>query len=229
MEEISQVLVVVCLVAILVIALFAIACARFPFHVTIRGIMGCGPTGNTKDLVIDTLNILHYLGMKPSDKSIRRTIEKTIPIIRKKYPGRIMYVVKDRDAGHIKDETKKMYESLAKKHMITIASVEKYKEQPNAKDLADHKKNKHHAAQGRDDYYALYLATKFNCWVLTNDKFKDAEDFKKNLIPFRAHEYHYHKKDPDQVFIKPKAENTRLTRIRRIQPKHLGIEAPTSC
>ena len=220
-----EIICLLCIIAIIFTATFAICMTSCAHRTSISG--GGYPSGNKNDLIVDTLNILHYIGLKPNDKSIRRTIEKTLPIIREKYSGHIFYVVKDRDTAFISEETKSMYEELANKHKITIASVEKYKKQPNADDLVADKKNKDHAAKGRDDFYTLFLANKYNCWVLTNDRYVDAGDFKRNLIPFHVYVYTYFKKRPEHVIIEPKGERLKLSKTRRIKPAIIGIYPPS--
>ena len=220
-----EIICLIFIIAIILAATFAACITSCKHSISISG--GGYPRGNQDDLIVDTLNILHYIGLKPNDKSIRRTIEKTLPIIRKKYSGHIFYVVKDRDTAFTSEETKAMYEELAKEHKITIASVEKYKTQPNANDLVADKKNKDHAAKGRDDFYTLFLANKYNCWVLTNDRYVDAGDFKRNLIPFHVYEYTYFKKRPDHVIIEPKGERLKLSKTRRIKPGIIGIFPPS--
>lgn len=128
-----------------------------------------GGTKNTT-IVVDTLNVSHTLFGKID-------IESTIKHVCDMYKGRIMFVIKDKNLGS--DCENPNFSVLCKKYKCYIYYTKKYY------DI----NFKHHSANGRDDFYCLYLANKFNCPILSNDKFRDFREFAKSVEKFQIIEY----------------------------------------
>jgi len=181
----------------------------------------------SKDIVVDTLNLLYHIGLKPSTSAIKETIEQTTPIIKQKYSG-ITFVIKDKDTFVVNNKNQKthndkiaMYKQLAKDQKITIASVEQYVKKPKQDKILIKSVEDDHVFQGRDDYYAVYLAKKYKCKVLTNDNYSDAKDFKA-IPPFHVYEYNYYQKQPQHIIINPIADNSKKY-VKKVRPSTLGI------
>lgn len=179
----------------------------------------------SKDIVVDTLNLLYHIGLKPSKSSIRQTIEQLTPIIKQKYSG-ITFVIKDKDTLVIDDKNRKihdkLYKQLAKDQKITIASVEQYVKKPKQDNILLKSVEDDHVFQGRDDYYAVYLAKKYKCKILTNDNYSDAKDFKA-ILPFHVYEYNYYQKHPQHIIINPIADDPKKY-VKKVRPHTIGIK-----
>jgi hypothetical protein len=128
-----------------------------------------GGSKNTT-IVVDTLNISHALFNKID-------IEATIKHVCNMYKGRIMFVVKDRNLDN--NDKNPDFLALCKKYKCYIYYTKKYYDV----------NFKNHAANGRDDFYCLYLANKFDCPILSNDKFRDFREFAKSVEKFQIIEY----------------------------------------
>ena len=126
--------------------------------------------GSRDTIVVDTLNISHYLFGKIN-------IEDTIQHVCNKYKGRIMFVIKDRNLEN--KEKNPNYSLLCKKYKCYIYYTKKYHD-INFKD---------HSSNGRDDLYCIYLANKYDCPILSNDKFRDFREFAKSVKKFQIIEY----------------------------------------
>ena len=152
----------------LIIIVFVIIIVLFCIIFNSKTVINGGSRSIT--LVVDTLNISHALFNKID-------IESTIQYICDKYKGRIMFVIKDRNL----ETTEKIpdYLSLCKKFKCYIYYTKKYHD-INFKD---------HSANGRDDFYCIYLANKYGCPILSNDKFRDFREFAKCVKKFQIIEY----------------------------------------
>ena len=155
-------------------------------------------------IVVDTLNMVYYLhpGLKkPTPEIIAAAINESSKKLAQKFPGRIMYVIKDRDSIFNDEETDMFYKSLVESNNVYIYSTERYKDPPksSASDAG-------HAAKGRDDFFTAILADRYRCKVLTNDRLKDFAQFRASIKPFYVKEYLFWKKTTTMEFINPMAE-----------------------
>lgn len=130
-------------------------------------------------LVIDTLNISHMLYGKVD-------IENTIKHVCEKYKGRIMFVVKDRNSGGCGENLQKL--------------SEKYKCYIYYTKIFAKLNNREHSGNSRDDFYCVYLANKFDCPILSNDKMRDFREFAKNVEKFEIIEYSPFKKPIKNIY-----------------------------
>lgn len=174
----------------------------------------------SKNIVVDTLNLTHWLQRRAPLKmvetcTILAAIERTAPIIRRSYPGRIIYVTKDRETPATKERAERLralYQATARRCGVYVNVVERL---PNEKDDDAHdgahdgaprrRRGKSHAALGRDDFYLIMLAWKYNSPVLSRDRFRDLADMKAGLDPFHVYIYSPVKTLPERDFVNPAA------------------------
>jgi hypothetical protein len=158
-------------------------------------------------IIVDTLNLTHWIHTTAkrqaaiTTKLIISTIDKTAAILRKKYTGRVMYVVKDRESALNDASVRVAYSEAATRNEVYIYCVERYEDPPAG--TSDDPKA--HSARGRDDLYMAVLARKWKCPVLTEDRFRDFDEFRRNVEPFRVYEFAYWRALPEQDFVRPEA------------------------
>ena len=72
------------------------------------------------DIVIDTLNLVSFLMNGPANtqEKIIAGISYAIPILKQKYPGRLMFVLKDANSRFNTSEIRDSYKELAHKFKI---------------------------------------------------------------------------------------------------------------
>lgn len=152
----------------------------------------------SENIIIDTLNLTHWFTKKKhiNTSDIIRTIDKTAPIIKQQYPGRVIYVIKTRDKNSHSNHSP--LKNAAHRNNIFINVVEK---------LDDNSLYSHnHTSLGRDDFYIIMLAWKYKCPVLSKDKYHDLKEMKSgNLAPFHVYKYSYLKKFVERDFVNPSA------------------------
>ena len=170
----------------------------------------------SENIVVDTLNLTHWYLQGPKRLhlcNIVGAIEDTAPLLRERYPGRIVYVTKDRDRAMSDSEAalaRSIYQATAKKLGVHIHVVEKgdapLKPGP-------------HSAQGRDDFYLAMLAKKYKCAVMSFDRFRDLATMKRGeLAPFRVYSFSPVGRQ-ERDFVTPSApELGRLPRPARVEP-----------
>lgn len=203
-------------------ALLLIICvllAAVVAHAAMRGVLGGAARRPAvskpppQHIVVDTLNLAHWLfttrknPVQMSTATIVDTVAKTAGIIRKQFPGRVMYVVKDRESSLSDPETRKAYAAAARDHSVYIEAVEQYEDPPGGD---QRRRRESHAARGRDDMYAAILAKKYKCSVLTEDRFRDFDQFRKDIMPFLVYEYSFYKDLPDKDYVNPQSGAYRL-------------------
>lgn len=165
------------------------------------------PRRPRRHVVVDTLNILHVLGHRPSAATIVATIDAVAPVLRADaaeggpaqggYIGRVMFVVKDRDTERNTEATRALYDDVARRNRVTVYVVEQYKRLPcpAAVDapgaLQAGFRSPRHSARGRDDFYAAILAERWDAPVLTADRFRDFKEWRRTLAPFYVDEYSF--------------------------------------
>lgn len=165
------------------------------------------------NLVVDTLNLVYSVtGSGPSLCTILETIEATAPQLRRRYPGRLVYVLKGRSSeAAVPAATRNAYQAAAKRNGVHINLVEK---SPVAKEGPTGS----HAALGRDDFYLVMLARKYRCPVLTRDRFRDLSEMKTDLPPFYVRAWDATGRET-RDFVTPTApELRRLPRPTRVDP-----------
>lgn len=157
-------------------------------------------------VVVDTLNLTHWMHTTSdkraniTTKTIIKTIEETAPAIRAQYPGRIMYVVKDRESVLNDPDMRVAYAEAATAHNVYIYVVERYEEPPNSSTKAAT-----HSSRGRDDLYMAILARRWKCSVLTEDRFRDFDKFREEVEPFHVYEFAFWRTLPEREYVRPDA------------------------
>lgn len=148
-------------------------------------------------IVVDTINLTHYLENSIDIDGFKKTITQATKKLNKHYTDRIIFVLKDRNMHNIPDENKKQLEELANKLRITIVITEQYLGTKHAPDP------KTHSSFSRDDFYMCVLANKYKCSILTSDKLRDFREFNKTINEFIVYEYNYFSA-PKIDFMNPK-------------------------
>jgi len=174
----------------------------------------------SENLVVDTLNLTHWLKRRAPLKRVETcdilaAIEKTAPILRRSYPGRIIYVTKDRETRAAKVDAERLralYQATARRCKVYVNVVERLPGEEDEPDTRRHRKGKPHAALGRDDFYLIMLAWKYSCPVLSRDRFRDLADMKADLNPFHVYSYSPVKLLPERDFVNPAAAEFRKLR-----------------
>lgn len=184
----------------------------------------------SKSLVVDTLNLAHWArrrGPRPARVGIceaLNTIDESAPLLRKRFPDRLVYVVKERESARTKEQCEReraLYQAAARRANVRIDVVEQLPDESPGTPRA--KNREPHAARGRDDFYALMVAWRLNCGVLSKDRFRDLEDMKGGDLPsFHVYRYSPFSSSPGRDFVKPSAaEFRRLRRPRLYSPEEL--------
>jgi hypothetical protein len=177
-------------------------------------------------VVVDTLNLVHWMHatsktpVQISTPLIVQTIAQTAASIRKKYPDRIMYVVKDRESVLNDPATRKAYADAARDNSVFIYAVERYEEPLRTA------RGNSHSKQGRDDFYAALLAKQYRCTVLTEDKFRDFDQFRQDVDPFHVYIYSFFKDLPDKDYVNPQSGAYRTLRKPRTTQYLEVLERP---
>lgn len=188
-------------------------------------VLGGAVPKKSPHVVVDTLNLTHHLAVKQpkhlTTEQIVGTIDTTAAKLRAEFPGRVMYVVKDRENA-LNDTTQRLaYHEAAVRNSVFIYVVERYEVPPNTSTKG---KSKAHSARGRDDMYMAILARKHRCKVLTGDKFRDFDEWRKEVEPFHVDEYTYWRDLPERDYVKPLSPAYRaLKRPFTITPDALGF------
>jgi hypothetical protein len=170
----------------------------------------------SKHIVIDTLNLTHSLlrGKKINATQILRAITDTAPVLIEKYPGRVMYVIKDQTSIHLTPETRLRIKASAVLNKVYIYIAEQYINPPSGVKISSS-----HSAGGRDDFFMAILASKWRCSILTDDKLKDFADFRSTIQPFYVVEYNYWQHTAKKEYIRPESVGyIRLQRPHLVNP-----------
>lgn len=180
-------------------------------------------------VVVDTLNLTHHMQKQKSKtaktkvdtSSIIGTIDRTAKRLRELFEGRVMYVLKDRDAALLSAGVREQYAECAKRNGVYVASVERYADPPVLH--TDSVASDSHAAKGRDDFYMAVLAARWQCPVLTEDRLRDFAEFRK-IEPFHVVEFSYWSDKPESDYIIPSsASYSGLRKPRTIRYASLGL------
>jgi len=186
-------------------------------------------------LVVDALNLTHWA--RPGDPGrplttcdVIETIDATAPLLKKRYPGRIMYVSKDRESELNDERVRAVYDSAARRNGVHVYLVERY--DPAAAPRGHAEKKGLHSEQGRDDFLMGLLAWRHRCPVLSRDRFRDFDALKHSVGPFLAIEYTPHRElavpAKKQQYNPAAAEFSGVRRPRRVGPRETlpGLALP---
>jgi hypothetical protein len=218
----SLLLVVVALLCLVVAALVLAAGGHAP--VLFRG----GAPPPSPHIVVDALNLARGDG-----GDLAAVVAATASPLRERWPGRVMYVTKDRDTARGGKNRHAEYAALAAEHRVYIYSVEQYEDPPaSSAEVAAAVAAAEHASRGRDDYYMAVLASRWKCPVLTADRLRDFAAFRTSIPPFQVYEFSFARALPERDFVRPGAAPVRrprtLTPARVLGPAvaaKLGLES----
>ncbi len=137
-----------------------------------------------KHIVIDGLNLLyhHYAPIDPLKgernpfPKIKSMMASIVPRLKKKFPGNIMFVFKNKQGIPFNNFQKEEYQRLADKFKVYIYICQ---------DVQSVYKS--HASQGIDDFYASILARLYQCRILSYDKYKDFDQFMRDIGNFQVY------------------------------------------
>lgn len=210
LSAILLVLVVICLI------LAALCWAAEARGVALKAIAGGAPRRPRLDpaksphLVVDTLNLAHwYMDVETlTPELIAQTISATAPALKLRHPGRVMYVLKDRESCFNNDRIREIYRKVAVENAVYIMVAERYPDPPagGAKPSAEH------SSRGRDDFFMSLLAHNYRCPVVTGDRLKDFDQFRKTIPPFHTIEYAFWRAAPYREYIRPDSPTYRRLR-----------------
>jgi len=161
---------------------------------------GPAPSPN---LVVDTLNLTHWLrgGAEPlTPAAIVGAIDATAPALKRRYTGRLMYVLKDRESQFDDDSARDLYRQAAERNGVYVSVASRYADPPAE---SERPAAPEHSSKGRDDFYMSILAARYRCAVLTADKLRDFERFRATVPPFRVVEFAYWRRLPAQDYVRP--------------------------
>ena len=187
---------------IILIILIVIIIQRIYINTNIINING-GAKIIKGNIVVDVLNLTNYLYDKVEPNLIIKAIKKSTKILKNTYTDRIMFVLKDRDFNNTEIID---FEKLAKDLQIYIFLTKKY----------DDTVFDTHSSLGRDDFYCIYLANKFNCAILTNDNLRDYKQLPKEVDKFKIIEFNYYKPFPIKDYINPYGMRLKSPKIIKI-------------
>lgn len=161
-------------------------------------------------IVVDTLNLTHWL-LRPDSLTpavIVSAIDKTAPTLKLRHPGRVMYVLKDRESQFNDEAAREAYREAAVRNGIYVYVVERYPDPP-----AGVKPSAEHSSRARDDFFTALLAFRWRCAVLTEDRLRDFDRFRATVSPFHVYEFAFWREQPHRDFIRP--ESPAYARLRR--------------
>ncbi len=186
-------------------------------------------------VVVDTLNLTHWWRRRPgaappegplSTEEIVAAVDATAAELKRRHPGRVMYVVKDRESQLNDAEIRRVYDAAAKRNRIYLYAVERYADPP-ASGVPDAALAEH-SARGRDDFFIALLAARWKCAVLTEDRLRDFPRFRATIRPFHVYEYAFWRALPDRVFVRPEAAaHARLRKPRAVRYAEYFGDSPT--
>ena len=153
-------------------------------------------------IVVDTLNLTHWLnpGAAMSPKLIAETVDRTAPELVRRHSGRVMYVLKDRESQFNDEAAREVYRQAADRNKVYVYVAEKYVDPPKGVSHSDE-----HSARGRDDFFVSLLAHRWRCAVLTEDRLRDFDQFRKTIQPFHVYEFAFWRTAPLREFVRPEA------------------------
>ncbi len=176
------------------------------------------------NLVVDTLNLAHWLaGEALNPERIVAAIDRTAAALKARHPGRVMYVLKDRDSEFNDAAAHALYHEAARRNGVYVIVAEQYRDPPRGPAAS-----RAHSARGRDDFLMAVLAAKWRCPVLTEDRLRDFAEFRATLQPFHTYEFAYWRALPHQESYRPDSRAyARLRKPFAVRYADYGIEPAT--
>jgi hypothetical protein len=189
---------------------------------------GPGPDpAASPNVVVDTLNLTHWLmgrdeppahghagsGAKMDLAHIVAAIDRTAPALKARHPGRVMYVLKDRDSQFNDEAAHAAYQAAAERNSVYVVVAEQYRDPPRGNAVATD-----HSARGRDDFLVAVLAAQWRCAALTEDRLRDFDKFRATLQPFHTYEFAFWRALPHREFYRPESRSyARLKKPRMVR------------
>lgn len=196
---------------VIIILIILVILSKYTSTVVLGGAIVRNKNVAPKEIIVDTLNLTHWLHTGELGKKVPLTIDHIVatidtsaPILKQKYPGRIMYVVKDRESTLNTEEIRSKLQNAAKRNDVHVYVVERYEKESS-------RKSAHvHSAFGRDDLYMGFLARGCRCPVLTEDRFRDFDTLRRDVNPFHVTKFMFWKEgSPEKDYINPLSANFR--------------------
>ena len=191
-------------------------------------------------VVVDTLNLTHWLrggkgGNAPLTRDeVIRAIDQTAPTLKRQHPGRVMYVLKDRESQFNDEAVRAAYGEAAVRNGVYLYDVERYPDPP-----AGSRPTAEHSGRARDDFFMALLAAKWRCAVLTEDRLRDFDRFRASVSPFHVYVFAFWQDYPTRDTFgpirrpirgsgSPGSSATRRTwpRKRKARARHRGVGRP---
>jgi hypothetical protein len=158
---------------------------------------------NLGDIVVDTLNIIYFIYNYHNYSVITNDticigIEYITKKLKKYFPGRIMFIIKDKNTLLNNSKIRDKYKELSKKLKIYIYIAEKYNSHnaPSWKKPTWVKSSGEsadiHSTESRDDLAAILLSKKYKCPILSNDNYSDNYEYRATIPPFKLLEYNWY-------------------------------------
>lgn len=218
------------LIILLIIALLLLAaCLMLRHHMETGSAISGGaarPPAPSPHVVVDGLNVTHWLvgDLSRGHTCVVDMIDRTAPVLRERYPGRVMYVLKDRTSVRYEEDAHAAFQAAAVRNSVYVCVAERYEVPPRP---APNQLGRPpaHGNLGRDDYYMAMLAERWRCSVITNDKLRDFASLRHDVPPFHVVEYAYWRKRPEREYVRPGAERRPLRMPRVVPPATVLAEA----
>ena len=190
-----------------------------------RAAHGGVDSAKSPHLVVDTLNLTHWLcerrGCRPAltPALIAKTIDGTAATLRRRHTGRVMYVLKDRESQFNDAAARDVYRRAAERNKVYVSAAERYADPPASAPASAPAGPAAHSGRGRDDFYMSLLANRHRCAVLTGDRLRDFAQFRTTVPPFHVVEYAFWRDQPLREFIRPEAPaHIRMRKPRMVRP-----------
>lgn len=175
-------------------------------------------------VVVDTLNFTHWhlereareRGSEPAaltPEAIVAAIDAAAPVLKKRHPGRVMFVLKDRESQFNDAAVREKYRLAAERNGVYVSIAERYLDPPTGV-----KPSAEHSVRGRDDFYMSLLAFRYRCAVVTVDKLRDFSRFRATIPPFYVLEYTFWRDRPEREYIRP--DSPAYARMRKPKTVH---------
>lgn len=180
-------------------------------------------TRESAHVVVDALNVTHWLFPgEITRKKIVDMIDYVSPQLVKRWTGRVMFVVKDRESRFNDEDSLIDYATAAKRNGVYVTLAERYQAPPSGNGPPTDE----HSALGRDDFYMSLLASRYKCPVITGDRLRDFDLLRSSVPPFIVREYAYWRDAPVRDYVRPgSGAYVRLRKPRIIFPDE-AIRAP---
>lgn len=226
-------LVAVVLLLVCVVAAFALALAHERGAHARAAVSGGGrpplpDKARSAHLVVDTLNLVHWLGLASGAPGapggltpavIAEAVDRTAAALKARHPGRVVYVLKDRESTLNTDASRDVYRAAAERNGVYVVVAERYDAAAAPRDGTTAATRAEHSARGRDDFLTALLAARYRCAVLTDDRLRDFDRFRATVAPFHTLEYAFWRAAPAREYVRPDAAAyARLRKPRCVRP-----------